>query len=124
MNTLHKTFVIGYFLVLTNSGFGATLPTLHAIGEHHYAMLEVPASVHPIEVRITNAQQQVFLHLTLNAAQGAYEKLNFSRMPTGHYFLEVHFGDQSFYKSVFVQQDRIRMLDTNSGFRTTPYAQL
>ena len=73
MNILHKTLTVGCFLLFGTSGFGASSPTLHAIGEHYYAVLQVPASVHPIEVRITDAQQKVFLHLTLDAAEGAYE---------------------------------------------------
>ena len=93
------------------------------MGEHHHVILQIPESAHPAKVTITNAQQQIFLHLTLNAVDGAYEKLNFSQMPAGHYSVEVHIGGQSFYKSVYVLQDRVSVLDAAPTFRTTSHTQ-
>lgn len=115
-----KALVLGILLLLSIDSVARTLPTWHAAGEHHHAMLLIPPSEAPVIVRIVDAQQRVLLHLTLEAIQGAKERIDFDWVPTGHYVLEVDFDQQTFYKTLSVQNDRVRASDASEQFQTVP----
>ena len=69
--TLLITIGLGVF---SSFGLAATLPTWHVAAPHRCAMIVVPPSEHPVIIRVTDAQQQVFLLLTLDAQNGIEEK--------------------------------------------------
>lgn len=124
MNMLRNLLTVGLVSLLTSFGFATTGPTLHASGEHHYAMLLVPPSDHPVTVKVTDGHQQVFLHRTLDAAAGSEERIDFSWMDAGHYYLEVSHEGRTFYKTVYVRPDRVGSLDRSITFQTTSDGQL
>lgn len=124
MNTLRNASVLGLIFLLTSPLYATSLPTLHAVGQHHYAVLLVPPSVHPVVVKITDDQQKTFLHLTLDAEEGIEENIDFSWVPAGYYYVEVHHEDRVFYKTVYVRPDRVSSLDATVSFQRAPNAQL
>ena len=119
MNTLRNTLLFSFAFLLAQAGVASTLPTLHAVNQHHYAMLLVPPSDHPVTIKITDGQQRVFLHLVLDATTGVEKNIDFSWMPAGHYHLEVHYEGQALYKTMYVRPDRVGSLDATVTFRTT-----
>ena len=123
MNLRSNAFVVCCFLLLTGQGFGASQPTFHALGQHHCAMLLVPPSDQPVTIKVTDPQQQVFLYLTLEAADGVEERINFARMPAGPYYIEVQYEEYTFFKVVYVQNSHVNAADASVDFQTTRYFQ-
>ncbi len=115
---LAKTCIFGILLLLSTPVLASTLPTWHATGSHQDAMVLVPPSDDPVTLRIVDAQQQVMLMLTLDATQGVKERIDFTWIPTGHYVLEVQFEQQTFYKTLLVQGDRVQTPNDTQHFRT------
>ncbi len=86
-------------------------------------MIVVPPSEHPVIIRVTDAQQRVFLSLTLDAQNGLEEKIDFSAMPIGRYSLEVHYNQQPFYKLVHVHSNQVTDQDASVAFRVAQHYQ-
>lgn len=119
MKTLTKILTVGCLLLATTSTFAFSLPTLHAIGQHRCAMLLTPASEQPVIVTVTDAQQQIFLQLRLDATEGVEQRINFAPMPPGHYFMEVRYNGRSFHKVVHVQNDHVNTVGASTEFQAT-----
>ena len=116
---LMTTGVGGFFSV----GLANSLPTWHIAAPHRCAMIVAPPSEHPVIVRVTDAHQQVFLLLTLDAQNGLEEKIDFSAMPVGRYSLEVHYNQQPFYKIVHVHSNQVTDQDASIEFRVAQHYQ-
>ena len=121
---------LGYTLLLMvglggipSFGSSASLPTWHIAAPHRCAMIVVPPSEHPVIIRVTDAQQQVFLLLTLDAQNGIEEKIDFSAMPVGRYSLEVHYNQQPFYRLVHVHPNQVTDQDASIEFRVAQHYQ-
>ena len=123
MKNLGFTLLIIVSLGVLPSSSAASLPSWHVLETHRCAMIVVPPSEHPLIIKVTDAQQQVFLYLTLDASNGAEKKIDFSAMPTGHYFLEVHYNHQTFHKLVQVHPNWVKDQDASTGFRLTQHYQ-
>ena len=119
MKTPLKIFMIGCLLLVTTGAFAFTLPTLHAIGQHRCAMLLTPSSEQPVVVTVTDAQQQIFLQLSLDATDGVEQRINFAPMPPGHYFVEVRYNGRSFHKVVHLQNDHVNTVGASTEFQAT-----
>ena len=118
--TLLITIGLGVF---SSFSLAATLPTWHVAAPHRCAMIVVPPSEHPVIIRVTDAHQQVFLLLTLDAQNGIEEKIDFSAMPVGRYSLEVHYNQQPFYKIVHVHSNQVTDQDASAAFRVAQHYQ-
>ena len=121
---------IGYTLLIFTGlgGFSSfasatSLPTWHVLETHRCAMIVVPPSEYPVTIKVTDAQQQVFLWLTLDASQGVKEKIDFSAMPIGRYALEVHYNQQPFHKLVHVHPNQVTDQDASVEFRVAQHYQ-
>lgn len=101
----------------------ASLPTWHLLEPHRCAMIVLPPSGHPVTIRLTDGQQQVFLLKTLDASNGIREKIDFSAMPIGRYSLEVYYNQQPFYKLVHVHANQVTDQDASVGFRMAQHHQ-
>jgi hypothetical protein len=108
---------------VSSNSLAAWLPTWHIAAPHRCAMIVVPPSEHPVIIRVTDAQQQVFLLLTLDARSGIEEKIDFSAMPIGRYSLEVHYNQQPFYKIVHVHPNQVTDQDASVTFRVAQHYQ-
>lgn len=86
-------------------------------------MIVAPPSEHPVIIRVTDAQQQVFVLLSLDASDGIKEKIDFSSMPPGRYSLEVNFNQQPFYKIVHVHSNQVTDQDASVEFRVAQHYQ-
>ncbi len=86
-------------------------------------MVVAPPSEHPVTIRVTDGQQQVFLWLTLDAPNGIREKIDFSAMPVGRYSLEIHYNQQPYYKLVHVHPNQVTDQDASGEFRVAQHDQ-
>ncbi len=118
--TLLMTIGLGGFFSFS---LAASLPTWHIAAPHRCAMIVVPPSEHPVTIRVTDAQQRVFLSLTLDALEGIEKKIDFSAMPVGRYSLEVHYNQQPFYKLVHVHPNQVTDPDASVDFRVAQHYQ-
>lgn len=122
-----KKYCLALFMAVGLTGLSvgsvASLPTWHLLEPHRCAMIVLPPSDHPVTIRLTDGQQQVFLLKTLDASNGIREKIDFSAMPIGRYSLEVHYNQQPFYKLVHVHANQVTDQDASVGFRVAQHYQ-
>ena len=110
-------------IIAVSLSSAASLPTWHIAEPHRCAMIVVPPSEHPVTIRVIDAQQRVFVSLTLDASEGIEEKIDFSAMPPGRYSLELTFDRRPFYKIVHVHSNQVTDQDASAAFRVAQHHQ-